>query len=265
MKPRSIAVLISLLFFLLPHTVSLADPILKPKKYHGPIPKLSYSLQLGFMAGPGNPEMWGFLDRGIDQPLRKELETNDFGVAFAADGAFTNKVHPQFAVRLKGGVAILKSNSVGLRTSTEVDTSTGLKTLLEFDRDFNVVLLSLEGSALYFFQDASVDEFQTYVGGGFSLYFPYAKYSDRTVNSTTQRAYGSQEKTKFSAEPGIHGVIGALYHVQNDLAVHLELRGLIAQSKFDVNLPTESAGIQKINFDVDYTGFVLTAGVAKFF
>jgi hypothetical protein len=264
MKAKSIAGLI-VLGLLLPHATPLADPILKPKKYHGPIPQRSFALNVGFVGGPTNEQLWDFLDRMVDQPLRRYLNTEDFGPSLAIDGMYTVKVHPQFAVRLRGGLAILNSTSTGSMVApAEIDTS-GLAPLLDFERTFDVYLLSIEGSAMYYFQDASVNEFQSYLGGGFGFYFPYAKYEGTSVDNATQEPFSSLSESKFSMEPGIHAVLGALYHFRNDYAFQLEARGQIAQSKFNVELPTNGAGIQDLNFDVDYTGFVLVAGIAKFF
>lgn len=264
MKAKSIAGFI-ILGLLLPHTAPLADPILKPKKYHGPIPQRSFALNVGFMAGPANEEMWGFLDRMVDQPLRRDLKTEDFGTSFNVDVMYTVKVHPQFAVRLKGGLGVLTSSSTGLMVApSEIDTS-GLAPLLEFKRAFDVLLFSLEGSAMYYFQDASVNEFQSYIGGGFGFCLPYASYEGASVNEATQQPFSSLTETKFSMEPGVHAVLGALYHFRNDYAFQLEGRAQIAQSKFNIDLPTNGSGIQNLNFDVDYTGFVLVAGIAKFF
>lgn len=258
MKRRCLTCLICL-SILLPPTISNADPILKPRKYHGPIPQRYYGINIGFLGGPSNTQMWDYLERQIDQPLRRFLNTDDFGASFAVDVIYGAKVHPQFGVRLKGGVAFLTSGSDGLVIPSDVDT------LLNFDRSFDILLSSLEATAMFYFQDASVDEFQSYIGGGFSFYFPYARYKEDLKGNPGGEAYSSSETTKFSAEPGVHAVLGALYHIRNDIAVQLEARGFLAQSKFEIDALTDSAGIQSLNFDVDYSGFVLVAGVSKFF
>jgi hypothetical protein len=242
-----------------------AEPILKPKKYHGPIPQSSLSIAIGFYSGASAEEMWSYLDRQIDQPLQKELKTEDFGSAPNIDLVYNKKLHPNFAFRLKGGVAFLKSSSTGqLVPSPEVDTL-GLAPLLDFNREFNTTLFSFEASALYYFQDASVDEFQMYLGGGFGFYLPWEKYEESYIDHDTGEPYGSREVEDTSVEPGVHAMLGALYHVKNDVALYLEGRVLLTQSKFTIDLPTESNGIQPITFDTDYAGFVLAVGVSKFF
>ena len=272
----AVLVLLSVLtaVLLAPIAQSQADPILKPKKYHGPIPKKSFGLSIGFLGGPNNEQMWEYLDRQVDSALQSRLQTTDFEGSPQIDLYYTVKLHPNFAFRATGGVAFLESDSKGYAIASEVDTTTGLKPLLAFEREFDVTLFSIQASGLYYFQDASVSEFQAYIGGGLSFFFPYAKYQQNTtlaqqnpdgsISDTGQR-YSSSETTEFSAEPGIQGVLGALYHIRNNLAFFLEGRYQIGQSKFSLDLPTQSAGIQSLSFDVSYSGFVLAIGVSRFF
>lgn len=262
----SLAISILTVVLLSPTTSSLADPILKPKKYHGPIPKRSFGLAIGFLAGPDNEEMFDFLGREIEQALRSDLKTTDFGSSFVVDGIYTHKMHPQFAYRAKTGVAILRSESRGLFVSTEIDTASGLFPVLQFERDFNVYLFSFEASGLYYFQDASVAEFQAYLGGGLGFVFPWAQWKQSAVNRDTGAPEPEFEESKFSVEPVLHGVIGMLYHVQNTGAIFAEARYQLAESKFDfVEFPTKDNGIQNLNFDVNYSGFTMNAGYAMFF
>jgi hypothetical protein len=266
-----LSVLVTVL--LIPIAQPLADPILKPKKYHGPLPRKSFGLSIGFLGGPNNEQMYDYLDGQIDGPLKTSLETTDFGGAPQIDAYYTVKLHPNFAFRLTGGVGFLTSNSKGLAIASDPDT-TGLAPLLAFEREFDVILSSLQASGLYYFQDASVAEFQAYIGGGLSFFFPYARYNESSTIAEqlpdgsivdTGQPYASGEETKFSAEPGIQGVLGALYHVRNNVAFFLEGRYQIGQSKFTLELPTATAGIQNLNFDVNYSGFVLAVGASRFF
>lgn len=269
---RKAAFLVSLLLPILvlpPTPQTLAKPILKPKKYHGPIPRRAFSLSIGFVGGADNAEMFNFLDNldprnPKNAQLRAALDTEDFSSGLQLDASYMVKAHPNFAFRFRSGVGFLSSTSRGLITATNPD-SLGVKPLLDFDRSFDVLLFSVEASALYFFQDASVEEFQTYIGGGFSLFLPLANYEESLVDDTTKQRFGTPtDETDFSANPGVHAVLGALYHFRPTLAFHMEGRVQIAQSKFTLDLPT-TQGIKPLTFDVDYTGFVLTAGISKFF
>ena len=258
-------VLAPLLIVSYPAPCLSADPILKPRKYHGPIPQRAYALSIGFIGGPDNEAMFTHLDALVDQPFRNNLNTNDFGAALTIDGTFIMKLHPQFAFRAKSSVSFLTSQSTGLVVPIAAQDPGGLAPLLEFERNFDVTLLSVEGSGLYFFQDASVSEFQTFIGLGLSLFIPYAKYEETTINTANNQPFSKESTNKWSTEPGVHGVLGFLYHFNNSVAVTSEGRFQIAQSKFNAVFPTLADGLQDLNFDVHYTGFVLNVGIARFF
>lgn len=253
---------LTIIALIIPTTVTLADPILKPRKYHGPIPQKAFTLHIGFFAGADNEDLWTHFDNLIEGPFKKELVTDDFGPAFAIDGSFMNKLHPQFAIRLRGGVSFLSSESTGLTTAP---ADTGDAPLVRFKRSFDVSLMSVVADGMYFFQDASVSEFQAYIGLGLGFIFPYQRFEEQLVDEETGAELGPDPKTKISAEPEAHALIGTLYHVKTTVALHLEGRFQISQSKIDLEVPTVQAGLQTINFDVDYTGFVLAAGISWFF
>ncbi|UCG50399.1 MAG: hypothetical protein JSW58_09285 [Candidatus Latescibacterota bacterium] len=249
-----------------PPTVSYADPILKPRKYHGPIPKRYFTISIGVMGGADNEEMWNFLAREVDEVLRDEATTDDFGAAPSIECSYTTKLHPQFAVRGKGALTILRSESRGLLIPDVEPDTTGVLPLVEFERDFNILLFSLDATGLFYFQDASVKSFQSYIGGGFSLYIPRAKLKEELTDLDTGEAFaqGIKEQSEWSVNPGIHAILGFLYHLTPTFAVNAEARTQIAQSKFTLDYPTRD-GVQALSFDVDYVGFSLTVGVAKFF
>lgn len=268
MKLRSATtslVLLTLITVLLtPTAESYADPILKPKKYHGPIPKRSWGLSIGFLTGADNEEMFGYLGRIIDQPLRPRAVTQDFGSSPVIDLYYTAKMHPNFAFRGVGGATFLRSSSEGLATAADPDTS-GQLPLVKFERNFDVILFSLEATGMYYFQDASVSEFQAYIGGGLSFFIPWARYEELTFFEASGQPYTNSEESKLSTEPGVHAVLGALYHIRNTVAFFTEAKYQIGQSTFELDLPTIDAGIQNLSFVVSYSGLVLVAGVSKFF
>jgi hypothetical protein len=250
------AVLSVIIFLFLPTAFSSAEPILKPKKYIGPIPKRFFTLSIGFLGGADNEEMYDYLERRLTKPER-ETDRSDFGSSLAIDGAYTVKMHPQFALRLRSGVAFLGSSSRGYFVAEDT-------LLLNFDREFDVFLFSLDGSAIYYFADASRDDFQPYFGGGFSLDVPRARFTETLIDADTNLPYGESEKIKWSAEAGIHTFFGILYHFNTTLAAVIESRFQIAQSKFPLQATTPM-GLQTVSFDVDYSGFFLSVGVAHFF
>jgi len=257
-------ILVTLSFSILsPTAKSLAEPIMKPKKYHGPIPKKSFTLSVGFLAGPSNADMWDYLDRQVPQPLQKETTTTDFEPAIQIDLAFSKKVHPNFAFRLKGGVAFLESSSNG-RVIGVADSVGGTPPVVSFNRTFDVMLFSIEAAGLYYFQDASVKEFQIFLGGGFSMFIPVAEFSEVLTRDDTGAEIPGRNIEDTSTAPGVNGVLGFLYHFANSWSLGAEGRVQISQSKFSIPGLT-TAGIQELSFDVDYTGFVVEASIGKFF
>jgi len=247
-----------------PPIPSSAEPILKPKKYAGPIPKKYFSIGIGAFGGAENEDMWDFLDRQVYGPATSLTETDDFGAALSLDACYAVKVHPQFAVRTRAGLAFLGANGKGVvdpNLPAPADTL-----LLTYDRTFDVLLFSIDATGLFFFQDASVKEFQTYIGGGFSLYMPYAKYTEDRSDYDTAKPFSTYETSEWAFEPGVHAVLGFLYHFKPTMAFNMEGRVQMTQSKFemDYQLPPPT-GTQELSFDVDYTGFILSAGIAKFF
>jgi len=55
-------------------TLASAEPIIKPRKYHGPIPQSMLWLRVGFMGGASNEEMNTYLDGLIQEPFEKTTE-----------------------------------------------------------------------------------------------------------------------------------------------------------------------------------------------
>jgi len=249
---------------LVPAHVAHSGPIIKPKKYHGPIPRNAFTIRTGFLGGASNEEMILFLDGPIKPPF--EGESTDFSSSTVMiDLTYTHKVHPQFAVRANTSVAFLRSSGDGFyvpRTGTLPDTL--LAPVVDYVRHFDVDLFVFELSAMYFFEDASVQEFQPYVGGGFSIGFPHAKFlEDRVLRSTSESI--PYESDKWSTLAGVHGLIGAYYYLTNRFALTGEARVHILQSKYPLTTKNEDDLPEEVKLDVDYSGFYLSVGVSRAF
>ncbi|MEE9270228.1 MAG: hypothetical protein V3V49_08200 [Candidatus Krumholzibacteria bacterium] len=260
-----VSLILSYLF--IPPTPQIhGKPILKPRKYHGPIPRRSFTFSVGFLGGADNVDMWAHLDGLVPATFERFLFTEDFSSGVQLDLTYTVKMHPQFAFRVKGGAGFLSSQSKG-KTAAFASPSDTISTLVDFTREFDVTLLSVEASGIYYFQDASVDEFQVYLGGGFSMYFPIADFDETVVSAATGASFRDlvADVSDTDTTPGVHGILGFLYHIRNSLAFNVEARAQLAQSKFVITAPTASAGVQPLSFDVDYTGFTLSLGVSTFF
>ncbi|MCH7548840.1 MAG: hypothetical protein IH969_04770, partial [Candidatus Krumholzibacteriota bacterium] len=73
---RRLTVLVPVLLATITAT-AVADPILKPRKYFGPIPQNSISFRVGFLGGAEAAEMIEFLD--ADKQAPEEARSDDFG------------------------------------------------------------------------------------------------------------------------------------------------------------------------------------------
>ncbi len=238
---------------------AFSGPILKPRKYYGPIPRSSLSLRVGFHGGSSNEEMWTKLDALADERGGQAF-SDDFGNAVTIDGTYTYKLHPQFAIRANGSLTMFRSDSRGFYVPmiTEIP-DTLLLPVYSFTRRFNVELFMLESSFVYYFTDAGINEFQPYFGGGFGLGVPRATYKEGLVIRSTGAVVSNDKDTDWSLEAVAQGFLGALYYLKNTLAFNMEARYQRAQSKFPIVIPTVD-GNQRVRFDVDYTGFILNVG-----
>jgi hypothetical protein len=151
-------------------TASLAgaEPIMKPHKYYGPIPQSALFFRVGMLGGAENEEMLTFLDGKTQPPFENTVE--DFGNSFTFEAGYQYKPHPRFGFRLNASYSGLTSTDTGNMISTAAPAPPDtVPPELDYTREFKVDLYVLEASAVYYFADASVKEFQTYLGGGFSF------------------------------------------------------------------------------------------------
>lgn len=262
----------------------VAGPILKPRKYHGPIPRNSLTLGVGFLGGATNEEMYDYFDRRVPQPAKNETQSNDFGNAPLVELTYTYKAHPQFAIRGNAYAAYLKSDWTGVIVpSIDAPDTVGpnwIRPLVNADVTFDVLLFALEAAAIYYFTDAAVREFQPYIGGGFTFGLPYQKYTEKTTiravdddpddpNYEPIFTRGQQLRTvesdQLSFEAGVNGILGMLYYFRNKWAFSAEGRLQILQSKFPLTILNENNEPEEVKFDVDFSGFIVTVGVAYAF
>lgn len=261
---------------LLVAATAAAGPIIKPKKYHGPIPRGSFTLRAGILAEATNLEMYEHLARlpQIPEPVQDEIQTNDFGNAPLFELTYTYKLHPQFAVRGSFYAAFLTSSSSGIRIATvDLPDTVLVAPTVDYNNSFDVDLFTLEASALYYFTDAAVREFQPYIGAGFSFGAPHQKFKETQVirdpdsSGLWKRGELLREidKDKWSAEAGVHGLLGALYYFGNRWAVSVEGRGQLLQSKFSLQAVNENGELEDVNFVTDFSGWIMSAGVSYAF
>ena len=244
-------------------TASLAhaEPILKPHKYYGPIPQSAFFLRGGMLGGASNEEMIGFQDGRVQPPF--ESVSEDFGNALTLEAGYIRKPHPRFGLRLNGSWSSLKSTGSGNLVAPAVVPPDTIPPVLNYAREFKVDLLVVEASAIYYFADASVKEFQTYLGAGFSFGFPHQTYQETRTRDDNGAVYGAPvDASEWDFSAGVHAVIGALYYASNRFGISGEGRVQLLESKYDqLETPNEVGDNEQVSFVVDYTGFYVTIGV----
>jgi len=241
--------------------VATAEPIMKPRKYHGPIPQSLLWLRGGFFGGASNEEMIEFLDNRVQAPFTPTSE--DFGSAFTIEAGYAHKPHPQFGFRLNGSVSFLSSTGNGslVPQLPGIPDSIPLP-LVEYDREFKTELVVVEASGIYFLSDAAVKEFQAYIGGGFSVGVPHESYQETQVDVDTGETFQVIESDEWGVSAGVHAVLGALYYVSNTWGISAEGRLQLMESRYEqLTALNENDQSEQVSFIVDYTGFYLTVGV----
>jgi len=262
MTRRGLALVVGGLVYLHASSVS-AEPILKPHKYHGPIPQNAIMLRVGVLAGASNQEMIDYLDGRVRPPFAVFPE--DFGSSLAFDAGFMHKPHPRFGVRVNASLALLSSTSSGDFVPQTIDS---LLPALTFSREFKVELWTAELSGVYYFADAAVAEFQPYLGGGFSVGFPHETLTETRIDSDTGQPYTDEipgrlsEASEWDVSAGVHVVGGLIYYFSPTWGISAEARAQLMEGRFDqIEAVNEVNEFENVNFMVDYTGFYLSVGV----
>lgn len=243
-------------------SLASAEPILKPHKYYGPIPQSALFLRVGMLGGATNEEMVAFLDSRVRPPFEKVSE--DFGNGLTVDAGYMRKPHPRFGVRLNASYTRLSSTGTGnmVPQTAPVPPDT-VPPVLNFSREFNVDLIVVEASGVYYFADASVKEFQTYAGGGFTFGFPHESFTETRLREDSGLPYGEQiDESEWGFSAGVHAVLGAIYYATNRFGVSAEGRLQLLEGRFDrIETPDENGVPEEVSFVVDYSGFYITVGM----
>jgi hypothetical protein len=270
MNRRAVALAVATVVYLAP--LASAEPILKARKYYGPIPTSSLSLRMGMLGGASNDEMIDYLD-GRTQPPFPVPVTDDFGNGLTFEIAYAHMPHPRFSVRVNTSLSLLTSSSSGVFVPQIPGVPDTIPLpALEYHRDFDVQLVVVELSGVYNFTDAAVKEFQPYVGGGFSLGFPHEEYTETRVDEETGAPYTDEipglpsQADEWGFSAGVHAVTGAVYYLTNRYGISAEARIQLMEGKFEqLAVPNEVGDLENVSFVVDYSGFYLTIGVTYTF
>lgn len=246
---------------ILASSLASAEPILKPHKYYGPIPQSAVVFRGGMLGDASTEEMLDFLDGKVQPPF--ESLSEDFGNALALELGYIHKPHPRFGLRLNASWSKLESTGTGNTVASSTVPPDTIPPILNYSREFTVNLFALEASAIYYFADASVKEFQTYLGGGFTFGFPYQSFKETRTRDDNGEPYGEVfDRNEWDFAAGVHAVVGALYYATNRFGISGEGRFQLLESSFDqLETPNEVGDPEQVGFVVDYTGFFITVGV----
>jgi hypothetical protein len=256
---KRLAILCSLLV-LIPAGDSVAGPILKPRKYFGPIPQSALSLRVGFFGGASAQELNRYLDQEITPP--EKATTKDFGNGLTFELNYMYKPHPQFGVRTNAAVSFLSSTSNGYFVEGSVDSTIQVN----YDRSFETTLIVLEISGVYYFSDASVKDFQPYGGAGFSIGIPYETLQETRTDEDTGEVLPPVDTDQWGVSAGVHAVLGALYYLTNRTAISAEGRVQLMESQYPSTAVDPGTGLEEeVSFVIDYSGFYLTVGITRGF
>lgn len=265
MTPRRLALLMSAVLYL--HApLALAEPILKPHKYSGPIPQNTLAVRIGTFGGASNQEMIDWLDGRVRPPFTSYPE--DFSNGLTIDVGYIYKPHPRFGFRLNGAVSLLSYTSTGdFVPQVPADS---LLPQLEFNRELKVELYVLEASGIYYFADASTRELQPYLGAGFSVGIPHETYTENWTDVDTGQPYTeaipgrTSEASEWDVSAGVHAVLGLLYYFDTRWGISTEARVQMMEGRFDQlqAVDPDTGEFENVSFVVDYTGFYLAIGVS---
>lgn len=225
--------------------------VFKPKKYYGPIPYNSVSLNFGFLDGADASNFTDYITYWTVTKRSGKLTWNPFKASPYLRVGYTGRIAPQYFIRASASFSYLKASASG-------DYIAQLDSLIPLDtkREFKVFLFSAELGFTYHFIKPEAKEFSPYFGVGMAALFPYAKFeTDNWYQKVPFSAPGDNE-SKFSMEAGFHSEFGLEYYLTNRFSFTLEIRYQMGQSKFRYD---------QANFDIDYSGFTLSLGSCHYF
>lgn len=225
-------------------------PIFKDKKYFGPIPYNGFSVGVGFLDGTDFDYLFEHLQNYA--VARNGSESwEEVSVSPYAHLRYERQMTPNHFLKLAATAAYVNTSGISELVAT-IDTN---NYYLQGERTFKVYLLSLDVGLEYYFVSPEPQRFSPYVGGGFAAVVPITKLSsDFTHNGEPFPTPGENvDDTEFRA--GLHFEFGMNYYVSNRLALGLEGKYQMSQSKFEIH---------DGNFDLSYAGFMLTLNVTRY-
>ena len=223
-----------------------APPIFKEKKYYGPMPYNSFSFSAVFLDGADFSYLTEHLNNWAVAHNGSET-FEELGLAPYARLSYERLITPKHFLKLSSSFNYLKTTSVGSYVAEYPDTNYYLNS----ERSFKVYLLAVEAGFAYYYTAPEARSISPYLGAGFSAVFPMARLDTEStlVENGEPFSNPNENASQNSFQAGLHMEMGIAYFITDRYAAAIEGKYQMAQSKFDIH-----GG----NFDLDYTGFILS-------
>jgi hypothetical protein len=230
----------------------------KEKRSVGPEPPNLLSLQVGILTGATAE---GLIDAISQRTLQIAPGTredfDDFEDGLWAAMAYQRRIQPQVAV-------LLDLNYTRLRTTSLTEGVNISSMRYISDKEIAVDLFAVSGAVLYYFQKPEDSLFRVYTGAGFGLYVPSQKYSDeRTFLGGSPPVTDTDRQTQMTL--GVNGLFGLAYRFANLYSFFVQAKGQIIQGDFHQPVPDNDGNLIEGTNVLDYSGVVLSLGVARHF
>lgn len=249
---KKYAILLVVFSLLVCSAAQSAPPIFKEKKLFGPMPPNGLTLSIGFLDGADFSYLTDHLNEWAVE--RNGLDTfEELSPAPHGRLAYERPLTPNHFFKGSAGLTYISTSSDGDYVAS-IDDTTNVP--LDIERTLEVYLLSFEIGFSYYFTPPEPQSFSPFVGAGFSAVVPMVSLTTESWTSDGEPFENPGENVEQSSlQAGLHLELGLSYFITNRFAAGLEGKYQMAQSKFEIH-----GG----NFDLSYTGFILTLNVTYY-
>jgi opacity protein-like surface antigen len=249
MKRNLIAALLIAVVFA-SSTANSAPPIFKERKYFGPMPFNSFSLNVGFLDGADLTYLTEALDNWA--AARNGYDTaKEMPLSPSCKLTYERKLTPNHVLKLSSTFTYIKQETGGEYVAEFPDTNYALT----IERTIKIYLLSFDAGFSYFFITPEPARFSPYAGAGFSAVLPMVRLHTDSFLDEEPFSNPGENISQNSFQAGLHMEFGMTYFVSNRYAVGIEGKYQMGQSKFDIH---------NGNFDLKYTGMILSLGLTYY-
>ncbi len=246
---------LSLILIFCAFDTASAQRIFREKKFYGPIPGRSLTVNAGFIDGPDiknlaeGLDFWAATGGRNGEDIFEEIPTSPYFQV-----GYERRIAPRYFLTAKTSFSYLSTESSGYYFWQLPDSIS----LFDIERDLKIYLLSFEAGMKYMISQPRVQNVCPYIGGGFSAVVPMVRLETETYNygRKVENPDPEAEKSGNSLEWGLHVEFGLNYYITNRFSAGVEGRYQMAQSNFPIH---------DGNFTLKYRGFSLAATFAHHF